>query len=240
MIRVAEVAPATDEELMFEVQQGDEVAFEQLVQRYQRELLTYLFRKTGSREGADDVWQDTLLNLFRYASQYDTNRKLRPWIYTIATNLFIDWDRRQRRRNGISLEREVVNGEEKMLLRNIIEGREPEAEVEESIAEERMRIRRLVAALPPKQRTAVRLVYFKGLKYREAADQMNIPMGTVKSSLHTALGKLGLALEAEDLLNDNQQSTPHSNGRLHVALLEHQDPLSDVPVLSPFHRENAA
>jgi RNA polymerase sigma-70 factor (ECF subfamily) len=124
--------------------------------------------------------------------QFDTDRRFRPWLYTIATNQAIDAQRRNKRHRMVSLDRRNqtdTEGDVGSLLQLLV-GREPGAAANLEQEERQAWIRRAVEDLPEQLRSALVLVYYQGLKYREAADVLGIPVGTVKSRLHAAILKL--------------------------------------------------
>jgi RNA polymerase sigma-70 factor (ECF subfamily) len=183
---------ASDEELLLRYRdQGDRLAFDDLVHRYERELFSYLRRYLNDATMAEDTFQQTFLTIHQKCDQYEAGRKFRPWLYTIATNQAIDAQRRNKRHKMISLDREnSTHAEEVGTLMGLLTDREagPLSNLESS--ERRDWIRSAVAELPDQLRAAVTLIYYQGMKYREAAEALKIPVGTVKSRLHAALIKL--------------------------------------------------
>jgi RNA polymerase sigma-70 factor (ECF subfamily) len=187
--------PASDEELLLRYRdQGDRRAFDDLVHRYERELFSYLRRYLNDATMAEDTFQQTFLTIHQKCDQYEAGRKFRPWLYTIATNQAIDAQRRNKRHKMISLDREnSTHAEEVGTLMGLLTDREagPLSNLEHN--ERRDWIRDAVADLPDQLRAAVTLIYYQGMKYREAAEVLAIPVGTVKSRLHAALIKLNEA-----------------------------------------------
>lgn len=182
----------SDEELLNRFRNGQRELFGVLVRRYQRELYGYLRRYLGDANLADDVFQSAFLQVFTKINQYEPGRPVRPWLYTIATNQAIDALRRAGRHPTVSLEQcsgEAENGEERSLV-DMIETRETGPLEQSHLEERRLMIRACVDQLPEFLRQVVILVYYQGLKYREVADIMRVPVGTIKSRLHTALIKL--------------------------------------------------
>jgi RNA polymerase sigma-70 factor, ECF subfamily len=183
----------SDEKLLLDYRSNrDPGAFEELVHRYEKELYGYLRHYLGDAEMAEDVFQQTFLQIHLKCDQFEPGRKVRPWLYTVATNQAIDYQRRNRRHRMGSLDRamrgrtEEDNGGLTEVLG--VSGVRPDADAES--AEDHEALRRAVDALPSLCREAVMLVYFQGLKYREAAEILNVPVGTVKSRMHTAMQKL--------------------------------------------------
>ncbi len=193
----AGVGRMTDEELLLEYRlSGTPAVFEALVKRYERELYSYLRRFLGNAALAEDAFQATFMQVHLKCELFDQQRKVRPWLYTIATNQAIDIQRRNRRHRLVSLDRpNRIQHEELGSLLDLLGSREVDPSVQLDQSEKRQWIRDAVAALPEQLASAVRLVYFKGLKYREAADELSVPVGTVKSRLHSAVKRLGEAWE---------------------------------------------
>jgi len=191
------LSAVSDEELLERYRQNrDRRAFEEIVQRYQGELFSYLRRYLGDTALAEDAFQATFLQLHLKCNSFERGRRLRPWLYTIATNQAIDAQRRNKRHRATSL-----NGgrdEQKSLL-ELSEGDVPTPEDQMQSQEYRQKVREAVAALPQPLQTAVNLIYYQGLKYREAAEVLDIPVGTVKSRLHAAITKLNETLGETDL-----------------------------------------
>jgi RNA polymerase sigma-70 factor, ECF subfamily len=201
-VSTAELTTWTDEELLLEYRMtGRSAVFETLVKRYERELYNYLRRFLNNQVLAEDAFQATFMQVHLKCHLYDSDRKVRPWLYTVATNQAIDIQRRNRRHRLVSLDRpNRVQHDELGSLVDVLSGREGEPANDFETGERKEWIRRAVAALPEQLQSAVKLVYFRGMKYREAADELEVPVGTVKSRLHSAVKKLGKAWE------DNQSS----------------------------------
>ncbi len=181
-----------DEELLDRFRAGQTEAFGTLVRRYERELYGYLRRYLGDESLAEDVFQDTFLRLYQKAGQYEPGRPVRPWLYTIATHQAIDALRRSGRRPAVSLDQardSDANGELHSLL-DLTESQVTDPFEHLDGEERRERVRAGVDGLPEHLRSTVILAYYQGLKYREIAEVLEIPVGTVKSRLHMALLKL--------------------------------------------------
>jgi RNA polymerase sigma-70 factor (ECF subfamily) len=186
------LSTCSDEELLTRFCKGQTEAFGALVRRYERELYGYLRRYLGDAHLAEDVFQNTTLQVYVKSGQYEPGRPVRPWLYTIATNQAIDALRRNGRHQLLSLDQqreELVDGEMSSLVETL-ESDGP-APLEVAHGNERSRkIRASVDQLPEFLRQVLILAYYQGLKYREIADILGIPVGTVKSRLHAALVKL--------------------------------------------------
>lgn len=182
----------TDEDLLDAARRDRGGAFEALVRRYERELYGYLRRYLGDADLADDVFQNTFLQVYLKRGQYEPGRPVRPWVYTIATHQAIDALRRAGRHQVLSLDQprdDLPDGEVRTLL-SVLENREPAPPDQVEEQERRRLVRASVDRLPDFLRQVVLLAYFQGLKYRDIAGILGIPVGTVKSRLHAALTRL--------------------------------------------------
>jgi len=168
---------------------GDGRAFESLVQRYEGELFNYLRRYLGNAEMAEDVFQATFLQVHLKQDQFEEGRRFRPWLYTIATHQAIDAQRRNKRHRMVSLDHRTGDDDIGTLVDMLAADGQTAAEQLQA-EEARDWVRSAVEELPEPLRAALLLVYHQGMKYREAADVLGIPVGTVKSRLHSALLKL--------------------------------------------------
>lgn len=186
------LSACTDEELLAQFCKGQTEAFGVLIRRYERELYGYLCRYLGDSELAEDVFQNTFLQVYVKSGQYEQGRPVRPWLYTIATHQAIDALRRNGRHQVLSLDQkrdELADGEVRTLL-DLLEARGPGPSDQLQGTELRERVRASIERLPDVLKQVVLLAYYQGLKYREIAEILDIPVGTVKSRLHAALVKL--------------------------------------------------
>ncbi|MEE2989314.1 MAG: sigma-70 family RNA polymerase sigma factor [Planctomycetota bacterium] len=185
-------AQLTDEELVVEYRtDGDREVFALLVRRYERELYSYLRRYLGSAEMAEDVFQATFLQVHLKCDRFDANRRFRPWLYTVATNQAIDAQRRNKRHRMVSLDRPVsADNVDIGALVDLLEGDERDPLENVSQLERGQWVQEALDGLSESMRSVVHLVYYQGMKYREAAEILDIPVGTVKSRLHAAIIKL--------------------------------------------------
>lgn len=187
-----QMATTTDEALFARVRNGDDAAaFETLVHRYERELFAYLRRFLGDASLAEDVFQSTFLAVHRKRAKYVEGRPFRPWLYAIATNQAIDAQRRNRRHRMASLDRAMRDGDGSFAAS--VADAHPTGD--DTVAQRDAEVWLLAALdrLPEPLRRTLALVYRSGLKHREVADALGIPVGTVKSRVNTAIGRLQLS-----------------------------------------------
>lgn len=177
---------------------GDRKLFETLVRRYEREIYSYLRRYIGQDEMAEDAFQGTFLQVHMKCGQFDPARRVRPWLYAIATNQAIDAQRRQNRRRSISLDTSTSDGDggsvswADQLVSKVDNPLDVASQNEDS-----EQLRQAVASLGDSLQRVIQLVYFQGLKYREAAEVLGIPVGTVKSRVHAAVTRLSEYWQAQ-------------------------------------------
>ncbi len=150
MAKLPPLVECSDEQLLTLFRQGRRETFAVLVRRYEGELYGYLRRYLGDSDLAEDVFQNTFLQVFTKIDQYEAGRPVRPWLYTIATHQAIDALRRQGRHQAVSLdqEREELAGADVPQLLGLLESREA-GPVEQLHAEERrLLVRASVDRLP--------------------------------------------------------------------------------------------
>lgn len=171
---------------------GDRALFETLMRRYEREIYSYLRRYIGNAEQAEDAFQGTFVQVHLKCGQFDSSRRFRPWLYAIATNQAIDVQRRSKRHRMVSLDstsagdssgRPTTWGDK--LIGSQVDPFDAASEQEDG-----RWVNEAVHSLGDSLERVVQLVYYQGMKYREAADVLGIPVGTVKSRLHAAVQRL--------------------------------------------------
>lgn len=189
----------TDEQLLLRYRDsGDREVFAQLVKRYEHELFNYLHRYMGNAEMAEDAFQATFLQVHLKCDQFEPGRKVRPWLYAIATNKAIDAQRRNRRHRVTSLDQINSRHDDELgSLMDLLSSNDPDPMDAAEVQENQRWVHNEIASLPEHLRSVLGLVYFQGMKYREAADVLSIPVGTVKSRLHAAVLKLNEAWQAD-------------------------------------------
>jgi RNA polymerase sigma-70 factor, ECF subfamily len=191
----------TDEQILIRYRETDDPElFRVLTDRYEQEIYSYLRRFLGNAEMAEDAFQATFLQLHLKRDQFEAGRKVRPWLYMIATNQAIDLQRRSKRHRMLSLNGVAgVDTEDAGKLIDVLLSQERSPLQTADDEESRRWLRDALDQLPEHLRIAVNLVYFQGLKYREAAEVLSIPVGTVKSRLHAAILKLSEAWNSAHL-----------------------------------------
>ncbi len=172
----------TDEELVALSIGGDRDSFDQLVQRWERQIFALAYRTLGREDDARDVCQETFLRAYRALPGFKGEAKFSSWIYRIAVNLCRDWMRKQRRSP-------VVQVPEGMDLADLAAERGPVESIETLVARRQLSNKVAVAmrTLPDEQRTAILLKEFHGLTFQEIAEMQGCPLSTVKTRLYQGL-----------------------------------------------------
>lgn len=186
-----DVNERSDRDLLIGHLDGDADAFEVLAERYAGGLFGFLFRFVNDPGVADDLVQETLLQVHLAASSFDLNRPFKPWLYTIAANKARDLLRSRARRQERSLDAPGGAGEAGPTMLDSLESPDrPTAErIEEN--EKQQQVRGVIARMPEHLRLILMLGYYQQLPYAEIAQILDIPVGTVKSRLHSAVGCFG-------------------------------------------------
>jgi len=185
----------TDKSLIDAHRQGDKTAFAELVRRYGDSILGYLMRMTGSREQAEDLFQETFKRVHEKAHTLRGNH-FKPWLFTIATNVAIDGMRRRRRLQVVSLNQKLdcADGRCEELGAVAVADSSCEPSQQAVRAEQKEQVRQAVESLPANQRATLVLAYYQQLKYQEVAEVMGCSIGTVKAQMYRALKTLAQRL----------------------------------------------
>jgi RNA polymerase sigma-70 factor (ECF subfamily) len=180
------------DEILFErYRKGERAALRTIIERHQIELLRFLVRLVGDQAGAEDVFQEAFLQVHLAADTFDATRRFRPWLFTIAANKARDYLRRKGRRRTLELsapvDRDRGDGNSAGSFVDLMEIRVP-APGDALDKEETSRlVQRALDDLPLILREILLLAYFQRISYAQIADELGIPLGTVKSRLHAAV-----------------------------------------------------
>ena len=158
------------DELLNRLEQGDAEALDELIRMYYPEILRYCLWHTSDRQSAEDAAQETFLKAVRHLDAYARRGKFRAWLYRIAANTCVDFWRRSQSTEPLTEGEYLDPGFER--------------------AELSCDLRSALAALPPAQREVVLLRYVHGLKLRECAEVLDVPLRTVQSRERAALKAL--------------------------------------------------
>jgi RNA polymerase sigma-70 factor (ECF subfamily) len=178
-------AELSDAEIMLKVKAGDDAAFEYLVQKYRRPMVSFLYRMAHNAAAAEDLAQEVFLRVYRSRENYEASAKFTTWLYRIATNLGMNHSRdtrHERPENTVSLDEP---DEETGRALDLSDGK-PTVE-EKILRRERLAaIRQRVDALPERQRLAVLMHKYQQMDYRQIAEVLKLSESATKSLLFRA------------------------------------------------------
>jgi len=180
----------TDAELLTSYSAGEEAAFREIVTRYKNPLYAFLRHFLNRRDLIEDVFQETFLQLFTSRDSFDTNRPLRPWLFTIAANKAKDALRKLQKTSAIPVG--VIADSQGMSfddVLNILTSNQaiPYEYVERD--ETALHVRQIITDMPENLREILILAYFNKFSYKQMSQILSIPIGTVKSRLHAAVAR---------------------------------------------------
>ena len=180
----------TDAELLVRYAAGEEAAFREIVSRYKNGLYAFLRHFLNHHDLLEDVFQETFLQLFTSRDSFDASRPLRPWLFTIAANKAKDALRKRQRTAAIPIG--TMAEPEEMSFGDVLntltsDSTMPYEKLEKD--EIALRVRETIANMPENLREILILAYFNKFSYKQMAQILSIPMGTVKSRLHTAVAR---------------------------------------------------
>lgn len=174
-----------DEMLVAQFKSGNQKAFDELMKRYERKIFGYLLRSVRNYEDAEELTLEVFFKAYRALASWEPKAKFTTWLYTIASNLSIDYHRAKARQPVYIFEDEEAI-ETKLVASDISSN--PEKQLEDK---ERGRlIREAVDELSAKQKTVFMLARYEGMQIKEVAETLGMAEGTVKIHLHRAIKKL--------------------------------------------------
>lgn len=186
----------SDEELLEAYRSGQSAAFESLVRRHHDDLMRFLIRLCGNRALAEDAFQDAFLQIHLSAETFDASRRFKPWLFTIAANKGRDALRRNTRRKALDLSAPIggtsgggdgANGDGARTFVDLMEIDVPAPDAAMDTQERSRLVQRAIDQMPWSLREILLLAYFQRMSYNQIAESLRIPLGTVKSRLHSAV-----------------------------------------------------
>jgi RNA polymerase sigma-70 factor, ECF subfamily len=184
----------TDADVMLRVKTGDDSAFEYLVQKYRRPMVSFMYRMTHNAAVAEDLAQEVFLRVYRSRDNYEPSAKFTTWLYRIASNLAVNYardTRHERAENTVSIDEPDEN------TGLTVDVPDSSMTAEDSIVRrERMAaIRQKVQALPERQRIAVIMHKYQEMDYRQIAEVLKLSESATKSLLFRAYEALRVQLK---------------------------------------------
>jgi RNA polymerase sigma-70 factor (ECF subfamily) len=187
---VANPEVLTNEELMTRFQGGDAAALEELFARFQKPLFNYFYRMLGRRETSEDLVQETFLKVCRFGTSFrGSEAKFSTWLFSVAGNQCRDYIRHSSRRPET-----LVEDSE---LHEVADDGGPSLHAYDSSAEDHLMrmelqdiLKKAIHSLPEKEKNAIILREYEGLEYKEIAEALSCPIGSVKVLIYRARQKL--------------------------------------------------
>jgi RNA polymerase sigma-70 factor (ECF subfamily) len=191
-----ELGTLPDADVVRLAQQGRELAFRELVRRYERPVFSLVFRMVRDRETAEDLAQDAFVKVLNHIDRYSPEFKFSSWLFKIANNVAIDHLRRRK------LDTISIDGSPHATTASEVEASTLELASEQESALDEMEakelgsaIERAIARLRPEYRACIMLRHVEGRSYEEIAATLDLPLGTVKTYIHRGRHELRKALE---------------------------------------------
>lgn len=182
-----------DLDLIQRAKQGDMGAFEQLVFRYDKQVLTIAARYVQSSEDAKDIYQEVFLRVYRALPRFQFRSQFSTWLFRITTNVCLSHRSKRKRHVHASLSQES-DDEHTGGLGDAIADKSTTDEHAEK-ADMAHHVARAVEGLSPKQRMVFTLKHYEGYKIREIAEMVGLSEGTVKRYLFAATRKMRRSLQ---------------------------------------------
>jgi RNA polymerase sigma-70 factor (ECF subfamily) len=174
---------------------GDQRAYQWLMQRYRKSVYYLILRMVRNPDDAEDITQESFAKAFASLPNFDAKYAFSTWLFRIATNNSIDFIRKQKMQL-FSLNNSTRNSDDEVAP--VIEIKDNELiGYEKLMLQQRKELLQLaINQLPPRYRQLVELRYFREFSYEEVAEELKLPLGTVKAQLHRARELLNEALSA--------------------------------------------
>lgn len=177
-------------ELVRDCRAGDRGAFQELVERYQRRIVSLAMGMVHNPDDAMEIAQETFIKAFENIGNFKGESSLYTWLYRIATNKAIDFRRRRKRHNNVSLDAPFGAEDERSLQDSLTDERPEGPEQRASAQEITARVAEAIEELTPDHKAAILLREVEGLSYEEISEVMQCSKGTVMSRLHYARKRL--------------------------------------------------
>ncbi len=187
--------------LLHKARNGDVGAFEELTTAYYSKVYSICYRMLNNTEDAYEQAQETFIKAFKYIKDFKGNCAISTWLYRIATNVCLDFIRKNKKKKVISIEQNTF---EDLQLKDSLISENPGPEKVAETNAQKQAIKEAMDKMNEKNRLAIILRDFMGLSYDEISDTMKIPVGTVKSRISRARNELRelLCKDKEHLFTD--------------------------------------
>lgn len=182
-----------DLDLIQHAKLGDMEAFEQLVYRYDKQVLTIAARYVQSAEDAKDIYQEVFLRVFRSLPRFQLRSQFSTWLFRITTNVCLSHRTKRKRHFHASLDQDSEDEHGGTLADTISDKSATDEQAEKS--DTALHVAQAVETLSPKQKMVFTMKYYDGYKIREIAQMTGLNEGTVKRYLFAATRKVRHALQ---------------------------------------------
>jgi len=180
----------TDEQLCLNYVNGNRLAFEMLINRWEKQVFGLVYRSIRDKESAEDLTQDIFIKVFKSMRYFRGESSFKTWVYRITLNTIIDYQRKEKKsKNRVDLK----------YLDGNLQLRSNERNAEERLSDEGKTnaIRSAISKLPQGQRAILLLKEYSGLTFEEIGRVLSCPESTVKSRLYKSLKNMKSFLEEE-------------------------------------------
>ena len=185
-MEIADYIIADDKQLVQLALEGDDIAFEYLFNRYSEAIRRLLLHRSTSLEDTEDLLQETFIKVYINLQRYSDNYTFGQWIYTIARNTHIDFERR--RQNDLSIDEKC----------SIPIASSPSPEDNLINIQQRSQIENYINCLPQQYQQLFSMRFLEDYSYEEIAEKLNLPMGTVKTQIHRARERMCLLIRRDE------------------------------------------
>ena len=175
----------SDAEVMLRVKAGDQAAFDSLVQKYRRPMVSFMYRMAHNAAIAEDLAQEVFLRVYRSRESYEPSAKFTTWLYRIATNLAVN-HARDTRHERPEVQVSIDEPDEESGTTFEVPDRSLNAEQSIMLRERMLAIRRKVEALPEQQKLAVIMHKYQQMDYKQIAEVLRKSESATKSLLFRA------------------------------------------------------
>ncbi|MBE0570251.1 MAG: sigma-70 family RNA polymerase sigma factor [Ignavibacteriaceae bacterium] len=180
----------SDTDLIIQAQKGDQNAFEELVYRYDRNVLSITIKYANNQDDAKDLYQEVFIRVYRGIKNFKFQSEFSTWLFRITTNVCLTYKSRSKEHLRVSIDKEFDDEENEFSTTKelVYDGSSPEEISSGSNLGEI--VNAAVESLSPKQKMTFVLKHYEGYKIREIAEMMNCKEGTVKKYLFDATKNL--------------------------------------------------